>query len=66
MKILFIADIHIKNKTKNIPTDWAINRFKMFLEQTAIMQEKADMLILGGDIFDTLPNTLEISLCRSN
>ena len=62
MKILFIADIHIKIRQKNIPTDWAINRFKMFLEQTAIMQEKADMLILGGDIFDTLPNTLEISL----
>lgn len=58
--ILFIADIHIKVGQKNVPRDWAINRYNMFIEQmTAIPHDK---LILGGDIFDKLPTLDELAV----
>lgn len=62
MKILFCADIHIKLGSKNVPVDWAKNRFNMFIEQFAEMQKQADLVILGGDIFDRLPNMDEVEL----
>lgn len=62
MKILFTADIHIKLGQKNVPVDWAKNRFNMFIEQFAEMQKKADLVVLGGDIFDRLPNMDEVEL----
>lgn len=62
MKILFTADIHIKLGQKGVPTSWAKNRYKLLIEQ--IMQEtvKADMLIVGGDFFDKLPNMEELEI----
>lgn len=62
MKLLFTADIHIKLGQKNVPIPWARNRFSMFLEQFAKMQEEADIVVLGGDIFDRLPTMDEIEL----
>lgn len=61
-KILFTADLHIKLGQKNIPKDWYINRFNMFIEQLASMQDKADLLIIGGDIFDKVPTLEELEL----
>lgn len=62
MKILFTADIHIKLGQKNVPIDWAKNRFQMFIGQFAEMQKQADLVILGGDIFDRLPTMDEVEL----
>ena len=62
MKILFSADIHIKLGQKNVPVNWARNRFQMFIDQFAEMQKQADLVIIGGDIFDKLPNTEEVEL----
>lgn len=62
MKILFTADIHIKLGQKNVPIDWARNRFQMFIEQFAEMQKQADLVIIGGDIFDRLPTMDEVEL----
>lgn len=62
MKLLFIADIHIKLGQKNVPVPWALNRFTLFLQQMAVMQEEADLVILGGDIFDRLPTMDELEL----
>ena len=62
MKILFTADIHIKLGQKNVPVDWARNRFQMFIDQFKIMQEQADIVIVGGDIFDRLPTMDEVEL----
>ena len=62
MKLLFTADIHIKLGQKNVPVDWAKNRFQMFVEQFAEMQEHADLIVLGGDIFDRLPTMDEVEL----
>lgn len=63
MNVLFIADIHIKLGQKGVPIPWAINRFNMFIDQVNEMQNSADLIVLGGDIFDRFPNNMsEISL----
>lgn len=62
MKILFTADIHIKLGQKNVPVEWAKNRFNMFIEQFAEMQKDADYVIIGGDVFDRLPTMDEVEL----
>lgn len=62
MKLLFTADIHIKLGQKNVPIHWARNRFQMFIEQFVEMQQQADIIILGGDIFDRLPSMDEVEL----
>lgn len=62
MKILFTADVHIKLGQKNVPVEWAKNRFQMFIDQFAIMQEQADLVIVGGDVFDRLPTMDEVEL----
>lgn len=55
-KILFTADLHIKIGQENVPIEWVENRFNEFINQLSIMQDKADLLILGGDIFDRVPS----------
>ena len=62
MQLLFTADIHIKLGQKNVPVEWARNRFQMFIDQFAEMQKQADIIILGGDIFDRLPTMDEVEL----
>ena len=62
MKILFSADIHIKLGQKNVPVPWSVNRFNMFVEQFAKMQKEADLVVIGGDVFDTLPSMDEVEL----
>jgi hypothetical protein len=62
MKILFSADIHIKLGQKNVPVDWSRNRFKLFCEQFSEMQHQADLVIVGGDVFDRLPTMDEVEL----
>lgn len=62
MKILFTADVHIKLGQKNVPIDWAKNRFRLFVEQFQQMQEQADLVIIGGDVFDRLPTMDEVEL----
>lgn len=64
MKILFTADIHIKLGQKNVPVAWAKNRYdKLFRDIcNTVAKEKVDLLILGGDIFDKLPNMAELEL----
>lgn len=58
-KILFTADLHIKLGQKNVPIDWAKNRFNLFLEQLSILQEKVDLVVVGGDIFDRFPDSAD-------
>lgn len=62
MKILFSADIHIKLGQKNVPTEWSRNRFRLFCEQFSEMQQQADLVIVGGDVFDRLPTMDEVEL----
>lgn len=60
MKVLFSADWHIKLGQKNVPREWQKNRYKLLFEK--IHDIPADIHILGGDIFDKVPNPEEISL----
>lgn len=62
MKILFIADIHIKLGQKNVPTAWALNRYKLFNDKISKLQESVDLVILGGDIFDRVPTMDEVEV----
>lgn len=64
MKILFTADLHIKLGQKNVPVEWAKKRYdKLFREICDICaRENVELLILGGDIFDKLPNMAELEL----
>ncbi len=62
MKILFTADIHIKLGAKNVPVDWAKNRYSKLISQLNAWQEDADMFIIGGDIFDKMPHMEELEI----
>jgi len=62
MKILFTADIHIKLGQKNVPIEWAKNRYEMFIEQLAEIQDTCDLLVLGGDVFDRMPTMDELEV----
>lgn len=62
MKILFTADIHIKLGQKNVPVSWAKNRYNLLINDLVEAQELADMFIIGGDIFDKLPNMEELEI----
>ena len=60
MKILFSADWHIKLGQKNVPRAWQKNRYEMLFDK--LHDIEADVHILGGDIFDKMPNPEEMSL----
>jgi len=60
--ILFTADWHIKLGQKNVPVDWALNRYNMFFEQIHSICKECDMHIIGGDLFDRLPSMEELEL----
>jgi hypothetical protein len=62
MQVLFTADIHIKLGQKNVPVEWAKNRYKLLWQQLALQQIKADVFIIGGDIFDKLPSMEELEI----
>jgi len=62
MKILFTADIHIKLGQKNVPVEWAKNRYAMFIQQLAEHSADCDLLVLGGDVFDRMPTMDELEV----
>lgn len=60
--ILFTADWHIKLGQKNVPVAWALNRYKLFFDQIYSLEKECSMHIIGGDLFDRLPNMEELEL----
>ena len=60
MKVLFTADVHIKLGQKNVPIEWAKNRFNMLWQQLQDLQAECDLFVIGGDVFDKLPNMEEL------
>lgn len=62
MKLLFTADVHIKLGQKNVPIDWAKNRYEMLLDQLWDLQEGCDLFVIGGDVFDKLPSMEELEI----
>jgi DNA repair exonuclease SbcCD nuclease subunit len=62
MKILFTADLHLKLGQKNVPIDWAKNRYKNLIHQLTQLQSQCELFVVGGDIFDKLPNMEELEI----
>lgn len=62
MEVLFTADIHIKLGQKNVPTEWAKNRYRDLFRQLRYLSKSVHLTILGGDIFDKLPTIEELEL----
>lgn len=62
MKILFTADVHIKLNQKNVPIEWAKNRYKMLTEQLVEIAKDCDMFVIGGDVFDRMPTMDELEV----
>ena len=60
--ILFTADWHLKLGQKNVPVDWAKNRYESFFNQINEIEEECSMHIIGGDLFDRLPTMEELEL----
>jgi len=60
--ILFTADWHIKLGQKNVPVKWALNRYNLFFDQIHALEADCNMHIIGGDLFDRLPNMEELEL----
>lgn len=62
MKILFTADLHIKLGQKNVPIEWQKSRFRELFKDLNTLASKCDYIIIGGDVFDKLPNMEELEL----
>lgn len=62
MKLLFSADWHIKLNTKNIPNEWALNRFKLLFAKIHELETQVDLHVIGGDWFDKVPSLEELEL----
>lgn len=59
---LVIADIHIKLGQKNVPKEWAINRYNLFFDQVTEAEKNVDTVVIPGDIFDRMPTLEELTL----
>jgi DNA repair exonuclease SbcCD nuclease subunit len=62
MKVLFLADLHIKLGQKNVPKEWAINRYMEFFKQLREVSTTVDSIVIGGDTFDRIPTLEELQL----
>jgi DNA repair exonuclease SbcCD nuclease subunit len=62
MKILFTADWHIKLGQKNVPEQWARERYLKFFSDIHEIEESVDLHVIGGDLFDRIPSMSELEL----
>ena len=64
MKVLFVADHHIKLGQKNVPREWARNRFSLLWDKVHKIaeEEKVNAIVHGGDIFDRVPTPEEVGI----
>lgn len=62
MKIMASADYHLKLNTKNIPNEWAVNRYNMLFTEVHKLEKQVELHIIMGDVFDRLPNMQELEL----
>jgi DNA repair exonuclease SbcCD nuclease subunit len=60
--ILFTADWHIKLGQKNVPKQWALDRYRSFFDQVHQLESECSLHIIGGDIFDRVPSLEELEL----
>jgi DNA repair exonuclease SbcCD nuclease subunit len=58
MKIIFIADLHIKLGQKNVPKKWQYNRTMLLAKEINKISD-ADYIVIGGDLLDVAKPSLE-------
>ena len=64
-KILCSADWHIILHKKKVPYDWQVSRFKEMFRKLIALEQRCDVHIIAGDIFDKKPEPDEICLFLS-
>ncbi|BAV81273.1 putative recombination endonuclease subunit D12 [Vibrio phage VCPH] len=57
MKILFVADIHIKLGQRKVPKDWQYNRYMSLVGE--LNNIDCDLMVIGGDTLDSPTPSLE-------
>lgn len=57
MKILFVADIHIKLGQRKVPKEWQYNRYMMLVKELNAIP--CDLMVIGGDTLDSPNPSLE-------
>lgn len=57
MKLLFVADIHIKLGQRKVPKEWQRKRYQMLVDE--INKVECDLLVIGGDTIDSTKPSLE-------
>jgi DNA repair exonuclease SbcCD nuclease subunit len=64
MKVLFTADLHINLRQKNVPIQWARDRYQIMFDEfdRVYSEQNCDTIVFGGDIFDKVPNLEELAL----
>lgn len=62
MKVLCSADWHLKLNIKNIPNEWAINRYNLLFAGIHALESQVSTHIIMGDLFDRLPTMEELEL----
>jgi len=64
-KILCSADWHINLHKKKVPYEWQVGRFREMFRKLIALEQRMDVHVIAGDIFDTKPQPDEISLFLS-
>jgi DNA repair exonuclease SbcCD nuclease subunit len=62
MKALVSADWHLKLVAKNVPIEWAKNRYRLLFKEIEKISAKVDSHLLLGDVFDKMPTIEELEL----
>jgi hypothetical protein len=62
MLVLVSADWHLKVGAKNIPVEWAKNRYRLLFKEIEKISSRADTHLLLGDAFDKMPTIEELEL----
>ena len=64
MKVLYIADHHIKLGQRTIPKEWMKARFRETWDKVFryALEHSVDYIIHGGDIFDRVPSMEELAI----
>jgi len=64
-KVLCSADWHINLHKKKVPYDWQVSRFREMFRKLIALEQRVDVHVIAGDIFDKKPEPDEISLFLS-
>ena len=65
IRILSSADWHVNLHRKKIPAHWQMRRFQMLFERLLELEDRCDVHVIAGDLFDKEPDPDEICLVLS-